>query len=301
MHSHHSHSGQFCQHAANTLEEMVLRAIELRFDLFCATEHMPRYEDAQLYPEERASGTSAADLARVFKEFVAEARRLQQKYQDRITILVGFESEALSAEYADRALALQQEYQLDFFVGSLHHTFEIPIDFDQPMLDAALARAGSVPSLYKRYFAEFKAFVERARPPVVGHLDLIRLFTRSSEFALTESEAWEELAQLVDTAVSANSLFELNSSAVRKGLPSPYPQRDVAELILLRGGRFCLSDDSHNVGQVGLNYSAVLEYVKSLNVDELWRLASENGQLVHKRVHVREFEDWVVHVKPPRS
>ena len=49
--SHHSHSGQFCSHAKNTLEEMVLTAIEKKFTVLALTEHMPR-EEADLYPEE---------------------------------------------------------------------------------------------------------------------------------------------------------------------------------------------------------------------------------------------------------
>lgn len=49
--SHHSHSGQFCNHGENTLEEMVETAIERKMDVYCLTEHMPR-EQQDLYPEE---------------------------------------------------------------------------------------------------------------------------------------------------------------------------------------------------------------------------------------------------------
>ena len=49
--SHHSHSGQFCNHAANTLEEVVKNAIVMEMEVFALTEHMPR-EDGDLYPEE---------------------------------------------------------------------------------------------------------------------------------------------------------------------------------------------------------------------------------------------------------
>lgn len=48
----HSHSGQFCGHAQNDLEEMVQRAIELQMPLYSLTEHMPRTHDGDLYPEE---------------------------------------------------------------------------------------------------------------------------------------------------------------------------------------------------------------------------------------------------------
>ena len=49
--SHHSHSGQFCGHAENTLEEVIQSAISRKMDLYAMTEHMPR-DDEDLYPEE---------------------------------------------------------------------------------------------------------------------------------------------------------------------------------------------------------------------------------------------------------
>jgi len=49
--SHHSHSGQFCGHAENTLEEVVQTAIEKKMEVFAMTEHMPR-EEEDFYPEE---------------------------------------------------------------------------------------------------------------------------------------------------------------------------------------------------------------------------------------------------------
>lgn len=49
--SHHSHSGQFCSHGKNTLEEIVQGAIKKKMQVFVLTEHMPR-EQGDLYPEE---------------------------------------------------------------------------------------------------------------------------------------------------------------------------------------------------------------------------------------------------------
>jgi len=51
-HSHHSHSGQFCKHGFGELEEVVKEAIRQRFEVYGLTEHVPRYRQADLYPEE---------------------------------------------------------------------------------------------------------------------------------------------------------------------------------------------------------------------------------------------------------
>lgn len=51
-HSHHSHSGQFCKHASGLLEEVVHAAVQQGFELYGLTEHVPRYREEDMYPEE---------------------------------------------------------------------------------------------------------------------------------------------------------------------------------------------------------------------------------------------------------
>lgn len=51
-HSHHSHSGQFCRHAKDTLEQVILEAIRQNFEVFGLSEHAPRYRLQDLFPEE---------------------------------------------------------------------------------------------------------------------------------------------------------------------------------------------------------------------------------------------------------
>jgi histidinol-phosphatase (PHP family) len=49
----HSHSGQFCPgHAKDQLENIVKHAISLGYTTMGLTEHMPRTELTDLYPEE---------------------------------------------------------------------------------------------------------------------------------------------------------------------------------------------------------------------------------------------------------
>lgn len=51
--SMHSHSGQFCPgHAVDQLEDIVQRAMAVGFATLGLTEHMPRYDERDLYPEE---------------------------------------------------------------------------------------------------------------------------------------------------------------------------------------------------------------------------------------------------------
>lgn len=49
--THHSHSGQFCGHATNTLEEVIQDAVSKGMTSLCTTEHIPR-DRIDFYPEE---------------------------------------------------------------------------------------------------------------------------------------------------------------------------------------------------------------------------------------------------------
>jgi histidinol-phosphatase (PHP family) len=90
---HGGHSGQFCSHASDTLEEIVLAYIDQGYPWVGITEHMPPVSDAFVYPEEQRAGLDAAALGQRFADYMAVCRRLQSSYADRIRIFVGFETD----------------------------------------------------------------------------------------------------------------------------------------------------------------------------------------------------------------
>ncbi|KAF8128963.1 Polymerase/histidinol phosphatase-like protein [Boletus edulis] len=239
--SHHSHSGQFCRHASGTLEEVVLEAIRLGFEVYGLTEHVPRYRPEDLYPEERPSSSRSNDLENL---------------------------STLLSEHPGR---------IEYIVGSIHHVNAIPIDFDHTSFKMALRSCSptEVPvaemnataqcrmdNFLSNYLDAHYRLLERFRPEIIGHLDLCRLYNpnlRFSEFP----NAWSKIKT------------KLNAAALRKGWQTPYPGegcRCSAWLILELGGRLALSDDSHGPHRVGENYSRVRDYLRQLGVKELWYL-----------------------------
>jgi histidinol-phosphatase (PHP family) len=232
--SFHSHSGEFCRHAKGNLEEVVLEAVAQGFRTFGLTEHMPRFRTEDLYPEE--SDLTPADLERIFADYVKEARRLQREFEGKIELLVGMETEYINAESLVKSLAIKEEYKLDYLVGSIHHVREIPIDFDEPTLVRAeqlcASEAGDCPhggteEVFRVYFDAQYEMLKALKPEVVAHFDLIRLFR--PEHAISEA-VWERIRRNVAFIVSYGGLFEVNTSAWRKGLPYAYPQRDILEV-----------------------------------------------------------------------
>lgn len=68
------------------------------------------------------------------------------------------------------------------------------------------------------------------------------------------------------------------------------------------GGRICLSDDSHGVAQVGLNYGRMKTYLEEMGVEEIWYLVAadqrkEGDEQVGSRGRViaRRMKSWTSH------
>lgn len=283
--SHHSHSGQFCPgHAKDSLEEIIKLAISKKFKVFCLTEHMPRAKE-DFYPEEIETGNTEASLIANEAAYFAEAVRLREKYADQIQILIGFEIDWIRPE--SRTLIEQSLSRLpfEFFVGSVHHTLTVPIDYDRPMYEKARELAGGTDKrLFERYFDEQLDMVTQLRPLVVGHFDLIKLKSDDPERSFKQwPSVWERILRNLDFIAGYGGMLELNSAALRKGMSEPYPKEEICREFLARGGRFVLSDDSHGLDQVGFNFHGVLAFMEKAGISTLHYLELGDEPAVDER------------------
>ncbi|PLB37344.1 histidinol-phosphatase [Aspergillus candidus] len=273
--SHHSHSGQFCPgHAKDSLEQVIQLAIAKGFEVFCLTEHMPR-DEVDFYPEEIEAGNTVAEMVTNEAAYIAEAQRLRAKYASQIQILIGFETDWIrpsSFTLIQEALSRQP---FEFFVGSIHHTKTVPIDYDRPLYEKARELAGGTDELvFEAYLDEQLDMLQKLKPLVVGHFDLIRLKSDDPDRSFqTWPGVWQKVLRNLDFVASYGGILELNSAALRKGMKEPYPSGEICREFLARGGRFCLSDDSHGLDQVGLNFHRVLAFVEQVGIAKLHYLA----------------------------
>ncbi|KAK5122477.1 hypothetical protein LTR85_004061 [Meristemomyces frigidus] len=275
--SHHSHSGQFCGHAVSTLEDVVQAAISKRMSVLCLTEHMAR-DRADFYPEEETDHTEAS-LVQLYDAFYHEARRLQEAYADSIQLFVGFESEWIRESSLTHIRGLLDKYPVDLFIGSVHHVHTVPIDYDTPLYHKARDIAGGTDErIFEDYFDSQYEMLQALQPPIVGHLDLIRLKSDDPDRSFrTWPGVWEKVLRNLKVVAQYGGVLELNSSSLRKGMSEAYPQVEICQAFREMGGRFTLSDDSHGVEQVGLDYHKTLKCVERAGISELYHLALALG------------------------
>jgi histidinol-phosphatase (PHP family) len=178
-------------------------------------------------------GHTIAELKPRHDAYITEALRLRTKYKASIKILIGFEGEWIRPSTASLVNSLLSIPGTDFFIGSVHHVHEIPIDFDKPHYVRARSIAGGTDErLFKDYFDAQYEMLLALKPRVVGHFDLIRLLSDEPDRDLKSMGygLWDRVLRNLECIIEQGGLMEINSSALRKGLMEPYPGRSICEV-----------------------------------------------------------------------
>jgi histidinol-phosphatase (PHP family) len=270
---HGGHSAQFCSHARDSLEQVVAAYEARGFAWVGLTEHMPPARAEMLPDEERAAGLDVVGVRERFSTYFETARALQRSLRERSSrteIYVGFEAEAY-AGYEPWLDGLIAELRPDYVVGSVHHVHEIPFDTGPEDYERAVRRAGGIVELYCDYFDAQLALLERFRPAVVGHFDLIRLLDSDYPDRLREPRVWERVERNLHRVRELDLILDFNVRALAKGQREPY----VSGPILARARELEIAvvpgDDSHGVEGVGLHCEEGIRLLAAAGFPTDWR------------------------------
>lgn len=99
-------------------------------------------------------------------------------------------------------------------------------------LQAQEACGGEEEKLWERYYDEQHEMLNATRPKVVGHFDLVRLFSEEPDRRVKgwREGVWRRMKRNLEECKGLGAWLEVNTSALRKGLEEPYPAREVAEV-----------------------------------------------------------------------
>lgn len=253
---HGGHSGQFCDHARDTLAEIVAAYHAAGFECVGLTEHMPPLNDAWLYPDEVELGRTAVWMQERFGRYVAEARRLEREYAGRMRILVGMESEWYPG-CGEWVAKLRKEYSLDYVVGSVHHVSEMCFDFSREYYDRIVGKLDGVIPMYAAYFDAQFDMVREIEPEVVGHLDLVRIHDADYRCTLAAPEVWRRVLRNLKLVKSLGVVLDVNARAYLKGQQEAYVCGPILDVAAAMGIMTVYGDDAHRVCDVGYAYENV--------------------------------------------
>ena len=274
---HGGHSGEFCKHAKGELQPIVERAIEAGFSHYGLSEHVARFRDEDLFPEEAALHVTPEDLIRSFEAYVVRARELQARYEGRIDLLVGFETERLPpGDWATRMREARARLRIDYLVGSVHDVDGLVVDYKPEHTRAVAERVGGVEELHVRYFDALTELVTELRPEVVGHIDLIRKF--DGENPVFGKRAWQHLEGTLEAVQKVGAVLDVNAATRRRGLGPVYPLPAILERALAMGIGVTLGDDGHGAHDVGVGLDACMQAITAAGYREVSYLAREHGR-----------------------
>ena len=290
---HGGHSGEYCDHAEDTLREVLDAAVAFGYQTFGVSEHAPRLGEQYLYDKEKEMRWTVAKIEDDFYRYTHALPALVEEYADRLTILRGFEAEIVPTENYAQIMRGYREQKLpdgspafDYMVGSVHFINGYSIDGPLDLFTQALHSCGGIVELTREYYHQVALMVETLKPEVVGHFDLIRLnFTKLEEtnhtFAASKVNAASMVAML-EAGTKAlrivrdnNGILDLNTAGWRKGLSMPYPNTYWTQQAHQMEIPFCFGDDSHRVEQVGYGIERAREYLLKYGINTITVLTKD--------------------------
>lgn len=254
----HNHT-TLCNHATGSMEEYILKAIEVGIDIFGFSEHAPMDFDEKYR------------LSIKDKEFYEnEVKRLKEKYKKQIKILLAYEVDFMqNVKMLDEIL----NAKVDYLIGSVH--FLDGWGFDNPEFIGGYENK-DIDKIWQDYFDTVKELAKSKKFDIVGHIDLIKIFKFMPKKDI-RTICFEALKEIKN----ANMCIEVNAAGFRKPINEPYPSKDILELIYEMDIPITLSSDAHSVEQIGYKYNDVVSLVKSVGFTKVASFENRDRILVN--------------------
>jgi len=268
---HGGHSGQFCNHASDTLEEIVKCYIEKQFTWVGITEHTPVIiEESLYYPDEKESSLTPELILERFGNYMQECRRLQKKYQDTIHIFSAMEIETYTG-YEQFVPYLISRFQPDYIVGSVHFVDDIGFDYSPSFYNKAIQNAGDIDELYCQYFDQQYEMIKILEPSVIGHFDLIRIFDKEYKPRLLKPRILKKIERNLELIRKLDLIMDLNLRPMYKGAEEPYISRSILKLARELDIAVIPGDDCHGLNTVGNYLNEGIRILRDLGFNTNWR------------------------------
>lgn len=256
---------------AGTAEAMVRGAIQAGCGSLGFSEHSPLlpFYDPDRYAMEAA----------VLPAYRAEILRLREQYRGQLDIFLGLEQDYDSPPPVGR---------FDYLIGSVHSVVAdgccLSVDNTREILAEGVARlfGGDYHALAEVYYQRAGQAAEKTGCQIVGHFDLLTKFNEGGRLFD------EAVPRYVDAAMGAlesllrrDVIFEVNTGAISRGCRSaPYPAPFLLRAIQERGGRICITSDSHSPRTLTSAFPLAAELALSCGFRETWLLTAEGFQAV---------------------
>ena len=262
--NYHTHS-TFCDGNA-TVEEMVLSAIEKKFDIIGFSSHsmFPFGGDCHIAP-------------RGHEAYVKEVRRVAELYKNKIEVYCGFEADYIRC-ICMPSFEQYNSLKPDYLIGSVHYVLGDRGYFEADGSPTSKVLAGirnyfngDEKKAVQTYFAEQREMLSHGNFTFWGHPDLIRK-QNGKRILFDEHALWykRELKATAKAAARAGVCAEINTGGMARGyLDTPYPSPEFLQILHDYNVPVTINSDSHAPGTLDFWFPEAIEYAKKAGYTEL--------------------------------
>ncbi len=268
---YHTHS-YHCNHAIGSLEEYILKAIQIGLPEIGLSDHYPMY----LLPEEFHKYAMKKEQ---LNSYLHDTRELKDKYQNSILIKRALEVDYYTPVFSMYKSAIEPILSdLDYIIGSIHGitwngsvipidgTFSLPDNYDMNDSD----------SLFLKYYDELNKLVKTDFYDVLGHFDVIKKLNLPTT---ERSNIWESTLNILDSLEKSSMVVEINTSGLRKQ-DELYPQPMIIQELIDRNIPLILGSDAHSPEHVGYAFDETLIFLKKRGLKQLCRISKHQKDFI---------------------
>lgn len=256
----HTHTS-FCD-GKSTPEEMVRAAIEKGFDSLGFSGHAP-----MRFPSDYDMGDGVGD-------YIAEVKRLKEKYKDRIEIFLGCELD----RYSEGLLSASD---FDYTIASTHHGIyngkEVAFDHTAEISERFINEemGGDRQAYISLYFDTLAEMPSSIGGDIVGHFDVISKFAQKAP-SLVDVKSDFYRAKALETLHALRpyyDFYEVNVGATARGYRTdPYPEIFILEEMKRLKCKLILTSDCHNSDYLDYGFAEARRLLLDCGIDELYYL-----------------------------
>ncbi len=238
----HNHT-TLCNHAIDTPDQYIEKAISLGIDIYGFSEHAPmkNFEDGYRL---------TLDKKEFYENMILD---LKEKYKNDIHIVFGYEVDFLKGDYILDEISTSK---VDYLIGSVHYLDKW--GFDNPEFIGEY-KSRDIDKIWEEYFEAVESMAKTNIFDIVGHLDLIKIFKY-----LPKKDIKEIAFNALKAIKKADMALEINSAGFRKPIKEQYPSKPLLELAFELDIPITFGSDAHSVEQVGFKYEDVISLAKDV-------------------------------------
>ncbi|NBD26166.1 histidinol-phosphatase [Paenibacillus glycinis] len=247
LHTHHFR----CGHADDNIEDYIKAALKAGLGVIGISDHSP------FFASDRDHLNPGIAMAKSeFAHYVDEVLRLKAKYEGKIDVLLGVESDFFP-EHAVLYRDTYAKYPFDYIIGSVHQSRGVSI-FNRNRWNG-LSEESKIDE--KRHY--YKLIGESARSgmfQVLGHIDAMKGYYPAFSDIMADDAIDEALRLIADSKAS----IEINTSGGTKDVGGWYPSDAILERACHYGVSVTFGSDAHKPRRVGEDWELVAKRLKEI-------------------------------------